>query len=63
MTALHRCDRRADALRVYQELRTILRDELGLDPLRPFSTCSGSSSPEARDRLPLPRRGSGSDQR
>ncbi|MFF4734383.1 BTAD domain-containing putative transcriptional regulator [Streptomyces sp. NPDC001262] len=32
ITALYRCDRRADALRAYQELRTILRDELGLDP-------------------------------
>ncbi|MFK8844891.1 BTAD domain-containing putative transcriptional regulator [Streptomyces sp. Ac-502] len=30
--ALHRCDRRADALRVYQLARNILQKELGLEP-------------------------------
>ncbi|MDI5963740.1 AfsR/SARP family transcriptional regulator [Streptomyces sp. SL13] len=30
--ALQRCGRRDEALQVYQQLRTVLRDELGLDP-------------------------------
>ena len=32
MTALYRCDRRADALAVYERGRRVLRDELGMDP-------------------------------
>jgi DNA-binding SARP family transcriptional activator len=34
MTALARCGRRSDALLVYQQLRRILVDELGLEPSR-----------------------------
>jgi len=36
MTALYRCGRQAAALRVYREGRTILRDELGLEPSPPL---------------------------
>jgi DNA-binding SARP family transcriptional activator len=32
MLALHRSERRADALRVYQSARRVLREELGLEP-------------------------------
>ncbi|MCO8273913.1 AfsR/SARP family transcriptional regulator [Actinoplanes sp. TRM 88003] len=32
MRALYRCDRQADALRVYQEYRVRLADDLGIDP-------------------------------
>src|SRR6185503_7294647 len=32
MVALYRCGRQADALAVYQRVRTILCDELGLEP-------------------------------
>lgn len=32
MLALYRCGRRADALQVYQRIRTVLVEELGLDP-------------------------------
>lgn len=34
MLALYRCERRADALTVYQSARRVLRDELGLEPCR-----------------------------
>jgi DNA-binding SARP family transcriptional activator/tetratricopeptide (TPR) repeat protein len=32
MLALHRSDRRAEAVQVYRHMRTTIRDELGLDP-------------------------------
>lgn len=32
MVALHRCGRRAEALEVYQRLRRVVRDELGVEP-------------------------------
>ena len=32
MTALYRCGRQADALRAYSELRTVLGEELGIEP-------------------------------
>jgi SARP family transcriptional regulator, regulator of embCAB operon len=32
MQALHRCGRRGEALRVYQQLRAVLNQELGLEP-------------------------------
>ncbi|MFD9233290.1 AfsR/SARP family transcriptional regulator [Streptomyces anulatus] len=32
MTALYRCDRQMDALRVYEQGRRILKEELGVDP-------------------------------
>ncbi|WP_229845023.1 AfsR/SARP family transcriptional regulator [Streptomyces cinnamoneus] len=32
MTALYRCDRQADALRVYEQGRHVLKRELGIDP-------------------------------
>lgn len=32
MLALYRCGRQADALRAYDDLRALLRDQLGLDP-------------------------------
>lgn len=34
MLALYRCGRQADALKAYQTVRSMLRDELGLEPCR-----------------------------
>ena len=36
MLALYRAERQADALRVYQSARDVLREELGLEPGRPL---------------------------
>ncbi|MCO5974049.1 AfsR/SARP family transcriptional regulator [Actinoallomurus soli] len=36
MTALHRCGRSADALRTYHHARTLIVEELGVDPGRPL---------------------------
>ena len=36
MLALYRSERRGDALRVYLSARTVLIDELGLEPCRPL---------------------------
>lgn len=36
MTALHRCGRSADAIRVYHRARSIIVEELGVDPGRPL---------------------------
>jgi DNA-binding SARP family transcriptional activator len=36
MTALHRCGRSADALRAYHRARTLIVEELGVDPGRPL---------------------------
>ncbi|MCO1581923.1 AfsR/SARP family transcriptional regulator [Crossiella sp. SN42] len=37
MLTLYRCDRRAEALQVYQNARAVLRRELGLEPCRALS--------------------------
>ncbi len=41
MLALYRTDRRADALEVYRETSTLLREELGLEPTRALQDLEG----------------------
>ncbi|HEV2638991.1 MAG TPA: AfsR/SARP family transcriptional regulator [Actinocrinis sp.] len=36
MTALHRCGRSSDAIRVYHQARSVIVEELGMDPGRPL---------------------------
>ncbi|MGQ0466316.1 MAG: BTAD domain-containing putative transcriptional regulator [Sporichthyaceae bacterium] len=42
MTALYRAGRQAEALRAYQDVRTLLDDELGLEPSAPLRALEGA---------------------
>jgi DNA-binding SARP family transcriptional activator len=53
MVALHRSDRQADALQVYQRARRTLNDELGLEPGRALQEMQHAIL-AADDRLTLP---------
>lgn len=63
MTALHHSGRTADALDVYQQFRTVLADELGLDPstelqnLRQSIVTTFSPGWSGTVRMPAPDRG------
>ena len=57
MEALAAAGNAAEALRVYEDLRCLLRDELGVAPPRRSWSCTGAWSPataRARARVPLP---------
>ena len=48
MLALYRCGRQADALRAYQRARTVLGEELGVEPGPELAALSGRSSRTTR---------------
>ncbi|WP_204039688.1 AfsR/SARP family transcriptional regulator, partial [Acrocarpospora phusangensis] len=61
MLALHHCDRRAEALEVFQEGRRLLSEELGVDPGPGLRACHlrilrvTAEHPTVETRLPPPR--------
>ncbi len=62
--ALHRCGRRAEALEAYQQVLSVLRDELALDPsdeLRELlrSILDGGAAPSPSGGAPAPAGGAG----
>jgi DNA-binding SARP family transcriptional activator/tetratricopeptide (TPR) repeat protein len=57
MTALHRSDQQAEALAVYQEIRGLLADELGVEPgsaLREAHTAVLAGVPDTGSARPVP---------
>ncbi|GAA3667892.1 BTAD domain-containing putative transcriptional regulator [Lentzea roselyniae] len=57
IVALHRCDRQTEALRAYDDIRTRLAEELGLDPGRDLQQAhqqvlTADNRPRARNDLP-----------
>ncbi|WP_167971034.1 AfsR/SARP family transcriptional regulator [Lentzea indica] len=57
IVALHRCDRQTEALRAYDDIRTRLADELGLDPGKDLQKAhqqvlTADNRPRARNDLP-----------
>ncbi|MFK0021681.1 BTAD domain-containing putative transcriptional regulator [Streptomyces sp. NPDC090798] len=46
--ALYGCERRAEALNVYQEMRVRLRDEVGVDPGEGAGTSRPAAVPSGR---------------
>ncbi len=62
MIALYRSGRQADALRAYQDLRTVLRDDLGIDPspeLRALEAAILAQDPELEWVASAPARAAG----